>query len=80
MQTTVSISIPNPVFEASERLSQKLGLPRSELYIAALTAYLKAHQESKVTTALNHIYKTETSAISPSLVKMQVVSVNGENW
>ena len=76
MQTTVSI--PNPIFEASERLSQRLGLSRSELYIAAITAYLKAHRKSKVTAALNRVYKTEASTISPVLVKMQVISVEGE--
>ena len=77
MQT--AISIPPPIFEAAEQLSRKLGLPLSELYSAALTAYLNAYQDNEVTAALDRVYETEESAISPALVKIQVVSV-GESW
>ncbi len=68
------VLIPNPIFEAAERLSQELGMSRSELYAAALTAYLEAHQ-NKVTRALDQVYTTESSAIAPDLVQMQVVSI-----
>jgi len=73
------ILIPNPIFEAIEQLSQRLGISRNELYVAALTAYLEAHQ-NKVTTALNQVYETESSAMPPDLMQMQVVSIAGEDW
>jgi hypothetical protein len=50
------------------------------LYVAALTAYLEAHQDSEVTRALNQVYATESSILPPDLVQMQVVSIAGENW
>ena len=71
----INIFIPNPIFEAAERLSQQLGMSRNELYAAALSAYLEAHQDSKVTRALDRVYATESSAIAPDLVQMQVVSI-----
>ncbi len=79
MQTTMSISIPNPIFESAEQLSRKLGLSRDKLYSMALTAYLNAHQDNEVTAALDDVYATEASAIPPDVVKMQVVTM-GENW
>ena len=75
MQTAISISIPNPIFEAAEQLARKLCLSLDELYSTALTTYLNAHRDSEVTAALDRVYETEASAISPVLVKMQVVSV-----
>jgi len=79
MSTTMSISIPNPIFESAERLSRKLGLSRNELYSKALTTYLNAHQDNEITAALNDVYATETSTISPALIEMQVVTVE-ESW
>jgi metal-responsive CopG/Arc/MetJ family transcriptional regulator len=75
------VFIPNPIFEAAERLSQKLGMSRNELYAAALTAYLEAHQDSEVTKALDEVYATESSTMAPELVQMQVMSIAaGEDW
>lgn len=80
----LAISIPLPLFKAVERLSQRLNLSRSELYVAALTTYLKNHQESEVTEALNQVYETEESSMPPVLVEMQVASIeektNDTTW
>lgn len=73
------ISIPNPIYEAAEQLAQRLGMSLSELYTAALTAYVTAHQEG-VTEALNRVYETESSTIEPVLVRIQLASVGGETW
>jgi hypothetical protein len=43
------ISVPNPLFDAAERLSQKLGMSLSESCVAALTAYIAAHQSGDIT-------------------------------
>jgi hypothetical protein len=74
------ISIPNPVYEAAEQLAQRLGMSLSELYTAALTAYVTAHQKGDVTEALNRVYETESSTIEPGLVNIQLASVGGETW
>jgi hypothetical protein len=74
------ISIPNPVYEAAEQLAQRLGMSLSELYTAALTAYVTAHQKGEVTEALNRVYETESSTIEPGLVNIQLASVGGETW
>lgn len=75
-----NISIPNPVFEAADQLAQSLGMSLSELYTAALTAYVTAHQKGKVTEALNRVYETEPYALDLAWVNVQLASVGGETW
>ena len=74
------ISIPNPVLLAAESLAKKMGVSLSELYTAALNAYVAEHQKENITETLNQVYADEPSTLEPELVKMQVVSLDGEQW
>jgi len=74
------ISIPNPIFQAAEDLAKKMGVSLSELYTAALNAYVAEHQKENITETLDQIYADEPSTLEPELVKMQVVSLEGEEW
>jgi hypothetical protein len=75
-----TISIPNPIYEASEHLARKLGVSLSDLYTIALSAYLTSHQEEDVTEALNRVYETEDSALDPDLTRLQLASIGDERW
>ena len=74
------ISIPNPIFHAAENLARKMGVSLSELYTAALNAYVVEHQKEDVTKTLNQVLETEPSAVEPEMVKMLVLSIGGEEW
>jgi len=74
------ISIPNPVFRAAENLARKMGVSLSELYTAALNAYVVEHQKEDVTKTLNRVLETEPSAVEPEMVKMLVLSIGGDEW
>jgi len=77
------ISVPNPVFHAAENLAKKMGVSLSELYTAALNAYVAEHQKEDVTDALNRVLETEPSSVEPEMVKMVkmlVMSIGGEEW
>ena len=74
------ISIPNPVYRAAENLAKKMGVSLSELYTAALNAYVAEHQKENITEALDQVYAGEPSSLEPELIKMQVVSLEGEEW
>lgn len=76
MQTT--ITIPNPVYEAAEQLAQKLDLSLSDLYAVALSAYVAAYEKEDVTAALNRVYETESSAMEPGLIHLQLASIGDE--
>lgn len=74
------IYIPNPIFEAAQQLAQELDMSLSELYTAALAAYVAAYQSDDITEKLNQVYETEPSTLEPELIKLQVASLDGENW
>lgn len=74
------ISIPNPVFHAAQNLAKKMGVSLSELYTAALNAYVAEHEKENITETLDQVYAEEPSTLEPELVNMQVVSLEGEQW
>ena len=75
-----AISIPDPVFEAADKLAQRLGVSRSELYATAVTAYVESHRDDHITARLNEIYSTEDSSLDPFLQQLQAVSLPAEDW
>jgi hypothetical protein len=74
------ISIPNPIFEAAQQLAQKLNISLSELYTAALAAYVAEYRNEDVTEKLNEVYETELSSLESDLVTLQLASIGGDNW
>ncbi len=74
------LSLPRPLTEAAEQLAQKLGVPLSELYAAALSAYITTHHQNNVTELLDQVYSTETSTLEPMLMQLQVASLGNETW
>ena len=61
-------------------MAQALGISLSELYTAALTAYVTTHPNGGVTEALNRVYDEESSTLDPALVRIQLASVGDETW
>ncbi len=74
------ISVPNPIYEAAERLAKELGMSLSEFYVAALAAYLAAHQDGDITKRLDEVYAKEDSTLAPEVVAIQVASIDREKW
>ena len=74
----LDISIPNPVFHAAENLAKKMGVSLSELYTAALNAYVAEHQKENITEALDRVYTDGPSNLEAEFITMQVASVKGE--
>jgi metal-responsive CopG/Arc/MetJ family transcriptional regulator len=75
-----AISLPDPLFEAADRLAQRLGISRSELYAAALGEYLRSHRDEGVTEALNRVYQEEDSSLDPVLEAVQAASLSRDEW
>lgn len=75
-----AISIPDPIFEAAERLADQLRISRSELYSKAVTAFLSIHAADEITVRLNRVYDQEDSALDPVLAAWQAHTLAGEDW
>ena len=66
------ISIPKVIYHATEKLAKELGISLSELYIAALTAYISEHEKKNVVEQPETVYTTEPPSIESELVEMQI--------
>jgi metal-responsive CopG/Arc/MetJ family transcriptional regulator len=77
-----AISVPDPLFEAADRLAHRLGVSRSELYAKAMAAFLERHRQEGVTAALDRVYGAlaEGSQLPADLASLQELSVPTERW
>lgn len=76
----VAISVPDPIFEAAERLAHELNMPRSQLYAEALSSYVGSRGAAAITEKLNAVYSVECSRIEPALAEAQRRSLSDETW
>lgn len=74
------ISVPNPIYEAAERLAKELGMSLSEFYVAALAAYLATYQDGDITKRLDEVYAKEKSTLEPELMAIQIASIGEQEW
>lgn len=76
----VAISIPNAVFVEAERLAEKLGKSRSELYAEAVAEYVAEHRDELITAQLDAVYGQEPSTLDPVLDALQSEIFDPEGW
>jgi len=70
-----AVSIPDPVFEAADKLARRMGVSRSRLYSVALQRFVQDHDDEAITAKLNEVYATEASGLDPVLQSIQSRSV-----
>lgn len=75
-----AISIPDSIFKAAEKMAQRLGLSRSELYAKAVSEFLQKHRNEGVTQELDKIYSKESSQLDPAFQAIQSVSIEKDEW
>jgi metal-responsive CopG/Arc/MetJ family transcriptional regulator len=74
-----AVSIPDPVFQAADRMAARLRLSRSELYARALRRYLESDGDAEVTARLDAVYADVPSVLDPVLTELQRRSID-EAW
>ncbi len=75
-----AISIPDSIFNAAEKLANRLGFSRSELYAKAVAEYLQKHRNEGITKELDKIYSTESSQLDPGIQALQTASIDKDEW
>lgn len=76
----VAISVPDPVFDAAERLARQRAVPRSRLFTEALEEYVSRHGSEAITDRLNAVYAIECSGVEQAMAHAQFGSVADEAW
>ena len=82
MSMKTAISIPDSLFQASERLASRLGISRSALFQRAIREFLNPKSEESVTKALNRVHGALEAgpAVDPVLARIQEASNPREQW
>ena len=77
-----AISLPDPLFEAAERLAKRMGISRSELFQRAVQAFLQEHKDEGVTEALDQVYGRPSGEgrLDPLLEQLQLASLSKDEW
>jgi metal-responsive CopG/Arc/MetJ family transcriptional regulator len=77
-----AISIPDPVFEAAERLAERLGKSRSQIFTDALRAYLERYSDEAITRRINEIVHADPDATKPdpALDALQLETLRKAEW
>jgi metal-responsive CopG/Arc/MetJ family transcriptional regulator len=73
-----AISLPDPLFVEAERLARRLKKSRSQLYAAAVAAYLRRHDVEALTEAFDRVCAAVDSRTEP-LVKEAAARVLGRS-
>lgn len=71
----IAISVPDPVFDAAERLARQRAVPRSRIFTEALEEYVSRHGSEVVTARLNAIYAVEDSGVEQTMANAQLGSL-----
>ncbi len=74
-----AVSIPDPIFEAADRLARRRRISRSELYAEALTRLLDGDESTGVTARLDEVYGERPSRLDPGLAALQALAID-EDW
>ncbi len=75
----VAISVPDPIFEAAERIAQRFGMTRSQLYSRAVEDFVKVHRGEDLRKALEEVYNSEPSELDPVVEHLQFEALR-EEW
>ena len=77
-----AISIPDSLFRAAERLAERLGVSRSELYQMAVAKMIAGYDDEATTEALNQVYGSDPglATVDPVLHQLQISSLSQDDW
>jgi hypothetical protein len=76
----VAVSVPDPVFEAGERVAKRLGVSRSHLYARALKAYVGRYGGQDITEQLNSVYAGQSSDLDAVIESLSLEVLKREPW
>ena len=73
-----AVSLPDPLFEEAERVAERLGLSRSELYARAIARFVREQTGDAISEAINRVVKKTQLSVDPVLVRMQAASLGAD--
>jgi metal-responsive CopG/Arc/MetJ family transcriptional regulator len=79
-----AISLPDPLFEESEKLAKRLRISRSQLYARALDEYVSRRRSEEIREAYDRVYgepeTEEDRALSRALQAAALATLRRNEW
>ncbi len=75
-----AISVPNEVFELSERLAKKFKVSRSKIFAMGVKKLGEEHDEEEIIANINKVCEKVDTSIDPILFKMVMLSLPKDEW
>ena len=75
-----AISIPDPLFQAAERLASRLKKSRSQVYSKAVEEYVARHDPDTVTERINAVCDEVDTRPDPLLTEAAKRVLAGTEW
>jgi len=80
MPMKVAVSIPDPLFEEAERVSQRLRIPRSQLYSRALQDFVREHSGAEITARMDAALEQIGASKEPEWEGLGLEVIRREKW
>jgi hypothetical protein len=75
-----AISVPNEVFELSEKLAKKLKISRSAVFAMGVKKLAEEHNEEDLIANINKVCEKVDTSVDPVLFKLAMFSLPNEEW
>ncbi len=75
-----AISVPNDVFELSERLAKRLKVSRSQIFAMGVKKLGEEYDEDDITARINKVCEEVDTPIDPFWKKIQSRSLPKDEW
>lgn len=75
-----AISVPDDVFQLSERLAKKLQISRSAVFAMGVKRLGEEFDDEEITRNLDAFYGKNRAELDPVIVQMAVLSLPKEEW
>jgi hypothetical protein len=75
-----AISVPDDVFELSEKLAKKLKVSRSQIFAMGVKKLAEEYNEEELIANINKVCEKVDTSVDPVLFKMAMMSLPREEW
>ena len=76
----VAVSVLEPVFEAAQRVSKQMRIPRRQLHSKAIAAFVQEHSRKDVTKSLKAVCRKASAAVDPAWEGVSLDVLRREKW
>ncbi len=80
MPMKVAVSIPDPLFDEAERVSERLRIPRSQLYSRALRAFVQQQSGEEITARMDAALERIGASKEPGWDDLGLEILRREKW